>query len=152
MKETIDTINGQEYTRPQLLDFGKVHYPKFYWIKRGVGIGLIAIAFTTLVSTLVAFLPLEKRTENPFIVLCSFSAVFAIVGLILIAMSFQPLPDEAYIKHAEDYYRRLGAKIEKRARAEENRDVSLLVKYKELLDAGVITQEEFDVKKKELLK
>ncbi len=32
------TIGEKEYTRQQLLDYGKAHYPKYYWIPRGIGI------------------------------------------------------------------------------------------------------------------
>ena len=36
------TIGEKEYTKEELLAFGKQHYPKFYMIKRGVGIGVFA--------------------------------------------------------------------------------------------------------------
>ena len=72
------------------------------------------------------------------------------------------MPDENYIKHAIDYYTKADANAKARearlqrnqanaTRKEENKDISQLLKYKELLDAGIITQEEFDAKKKELL-
>ncbi len=37
-------------------------------------------------------------------------------------------------------------------RASESRDADTLLKYKELLDSGIITEEEFEAKKKELLR
>jgi hypothetical protein len=86
------------------------------------------------------------------------------VGCGLFIYSFvRKVPEESYIKHAVAYYTKLDAN--KRAREQklkaaanrreaisnEKKDVSDLLKYKELLDAGVITQEEFDEKKKEYL-
>ena len=35
------TIGEKEYSREELLAFGKAHYPKFYWIYRGLGLGLL---------------------------------------------------------------------------------------------------------------
>ena len=43
------------------------------------------------------------------------------------------------------------SKIEKTERKEENSNIDEVKKYKELLDIGAITKEEFDKKKKELL-
>ena len=81
--------------------------------------------------------------------------VFAIVGAILMMVSFIRLPDEAYIKHAIDYYTKLDRRNQqiemKNVRRNGGITAEQLLKYKELLDKGVITQEEFDAKKKELL-
>ena len=88
--------------------------------------------------------------------------IMAVVGGVFFAISFRKEPDEKYIKHAVDYYTKLDTNQKARearlqrnqvnaTRKEENKDISQLLKYKELLDAGIITQEEFDIKKKELL-
>ena len=50
------TIGEKEYSREELLFFGKSQYPKFYWIKRGIGIFLMFVGFlsaTALVATAV---------------------------------------------------------------------------------------------------
>ena len=65
------------------------------------------------------------------------------------------LTDEAYIKHAVDYYTKQEARRAQRkdrvTYKKENRDINQLLKYKELYDAGIITKEELDAKKKEFL-
>ena len=44
-------IGDKEYTRQQLLDYGIAHYPKFYWIPRGIGIA-------SMISTMAGTEPL----------------------------------------------------------------------------------------------
>ena len=86
----------------------------------------------------------------------------AIAGIVLFIVSFKKKPDEAYIKHAIDYYTKLDANLKARdarikareeriAKKEENKNINELLKYKKLLDAGAITQEDYDKKKEELL-
>ena len=84
--------------------------------------------------------------------------VIAFIVAILFAVSFITRADEEYINHAIRYYQKLNAKQIKREEnikikttKKENNEVDLLLKYKDLLDRGVITQEEFDKKKKEFL-
>ena len=161
------TIGEKEYTREQLLAFGKAHYPKFYWIFRGVGIGLILIGMMMTIMFMifaVAFKDPEydSGVEWIFYGYAIPFAIIGIVGAVLLCISFKKVPDENYIKHAIDYYTKADANAKARearlqrnqanaTRKEENKDISQLLKYKELLDAGIITQEEFDAKKKELL-
>lgn len=153
-------IGDKEYSKEELLVFGKRHYPKFYWIKRGIGIFLMFIGFLTGLGLLlggIAFLlngkdiGLQWAFYGPSIPFF----IFGIVGVVVFAISFKPLPDEAYIKHAVDYYTKQEANQKKKeirkAQKEEKNDVNQLIKYKKLLDAGVISQEEYDAKKKELL-
>ena len=156
-------IGEKEYTRQELLTFGKQHYPKFYWIPRGVGLGLIASA----ISSGVIYAAIALTVHNETLSLYFWGVVIAclivmLAGAICFAISFRKQPDEAYIQHAYAYYEkvyanekarqaRLEARQAKIARKQENKDVSQLIKYKELLDKGIITQEEYDQKKKELL-
>lgn len=165
-------IGEKEYTREELLIFGKQHYPKFYMIKRGVGLGVFGI-FGLMAGMFIGMgISYAKMWEEDFnepapgvsiyYVMAIIFGVFALAGLMVFFISFVPLPDENYIKHAIDYYTKLDANTKAREarlqrnqananRKEENKDISQLLKYKELLDAGIITQEEFDAKKKELL-
>ena len=163
----ICTIGEKEYTEQQLLEFGKAHYPKFYWIKRGIGIGIMStfgIAAILLALFAKTYYEWYQSNHDDFFLYYSqgelvgavVCGLFAVVGLILFSLSFIPLPDEKYIKHAIDYYTKLEARNSRnQARQDakqEKEDVSTLLKYKQLLDAGVITQEEFDAKKKEIMK
>ena len=158
-------IGGQVYTRQELLAFGKRHYPKFYWIKRGIGIGLMASFGLSALILLVCGLAMGNLAESgneymeiaaqPYYGSAAVCSIGLIVGIVLFAVSFNPLPDESYIKHAIDYYTKLdrqNQRIEAR-KAQRSGGVTpdQLLKYKELLDKGAISQEEFDAKKKELL-
>lgn len=161
------TIGDKEYTREELLEFGKQHYPKFYWITRGAGIGLMLIGVVSAlvyVSIFLTFGSTDRGTPvlSMFYLITIPFAFMALIGVVLFGISFRKRPDEDYIKHAVDYYTKLNAnrvareskikaREEKVARKEEQKDISQLIKYKELLDAGIITQEEFDKKKQEYL-
>ena len=160
-------IGEKEYTREELLAFGKQHYPKFYWIQRGIGLGImILFGFmgTLYLAMGLSFADNEYSggSDKALIAIGIVMFVFTFIGLSVFLTSFAPQPDENYIKHAIDYYKKQYANEKAREeklqrnqavenRKEENRDISQLLKYKELLDAGIITQEEFDQKKKELL-
>ena len=158
MDQQVYTIGDKEYTREELLKFGKEHYPKFYWIYRGVGIGLM---FVGIISALCFLIPSLIYKDIDLTVYYAGMITFFIValsGAILFAVSFAKRPDADYINHAIRYYEKVNAKQIKseekqkiRTTKKENGEVDLLLKYKELLDSGVITQEEFDKKKKEIL-
>ena len=155
------TIGDRQFTRDELLIFGRQHYPKFYWIQRGIGIGLLATGLLICLIGLTCFLAVPKDSPLDSYQLASMistfvvGGVFAIAGAILMMVSFIRLPDEAYIKHAIDYYTKLDRRNQqiemKNVRRNGGITAEQLLKYKELLDKGVITQEEFDAKKKELL-
>ena len=154
------TIGDKEYSREELLTFGKHHYPKFYWISRGIGIFLMFMGFLFGLGCLLAgILRMNNGAElwEQWIYYGNaiWTLLMGIVGVIVFAVSFKPLPDESYIKHAADYYTKLDLRNKKRAaratQKEEKKDLNQLIKYKELLDKGVITPEEYEAKKKELL-
>ena len=160
MENSIYVIGDKEYSREELLTFGKRHYPKFYWISRGIGIGFMFIGFILgLIFLLVGIIRMLNNAElwEQWIYYGNaiWTLLMGVAGVIVFAISFKPLPDEAYIKHAVDYYTKLDLRNKKRAartaQKEEKKDLNQLIKYKELLDKGVITQEEYDAKKKELL-
>ena len=152
-------IGDKQYSRDELLIFGRQHYPKFYWIKRGIGIGLLSIGLTWILSMLIWLVPNGfphfEGDVAAYIALFVTPAIFSIVGVVLFSISFISLPEESYIKHAYDYFTRLNKRRDQRDNRinarQENKNLDQLLKYKELLDKGVITQEEFEQKKKELL-
>ena len=158
-------IGEQEYSREELLSFGRQHYPRFYWIKRGVGLGLMFFGFLLAVIFVISgYLSNNIPSDNPNVIdyvkwyfygSAIVAGVTGLVGVVLVIISFKPLPDESYIKHAIDYYTRLEANQKRRearlSQRKENKDVNQLLKYKKLLDSGAISQEEYDEKKKELL-
>ena len=92
-------IGEKEYTREELLIFGKQHYPKFYWIYRGVGIGLMFIGvFIALIYVAIAIG--MKPMDEDGVVSSTFYAItipffiMALVGGIFFAVSFKKEPDE----------------------------------------------------------
>ena len=162
-------IGGKEYTREELLEFGKKRYPKFYWIKRGIGIGLMAIFGISAISFLIIAISLYGHTEDPddwlkigeyvlrmsIISACVCGLLF-LGALVLFIISFVEKNDEQYIKRAVNYYKRQAAneayrKAEEVAKQEED-EINTLIKYKRQRDAGEISQEEYEAKKNELLK
>ena len=153
-------VEDREYTREELLIFGQQHYPKFYWIKRGIGLGLLSFGIMSVLILVVLGIAfsLNPQSKNATIAMFVSTAPFVVLiiaGIILIALSFKKLPDESYIKHAKDYLNKEALRRKQRetrnAQRQEKQDVNQLIKYKKLLDAGVITQEEYEAKKKELL-
>jgi len=112
------TIGDKEYTRQELLEFGRAHYPKFYWIKRGIGIGLMATC--SLPSIYLVYWGIyyyRLYVENDwawsyhllslfFFTTAATLIACAIVGIVLFALSFVPVAEDKCIRHALDYYRK----------------------------------------------
>ena len=162
-------IGGNEYTREELLEFGKKRYQKFYWVKRGIGIGLMAIfSYFTVCFLFVAiscanapedphtWLELDKHLISFSIIGSCISGSLFLGGLALFIVSFVEHNDEGYIKRAVKYYERKAAyeadlKAEEAYKKEKD-ELAALIKYKRQRDAGEISQEEYETKKKELLK
>ena len=144
-------IGDKEYSREELLIFGMQHYPKFYWIYRGVGLGFLLMG---LLFVMIG-IPMAIAKIQYYWIYFAACAPFFIISLVLILISFKKQPDENYIKHAVDCYTKLDRNTKARekriADRKEKQDVSQLLKYKQLLDAGAITQEEYENKKKEIL-
>ena len=157
-------VGDKQFSREELLTFGRQHYPKFYWIKRGIGIGLLSIGllyFIISISILAAY-GFPYAEPGTYILIFFLPIIFSLTGAVLFSISFISLPDDSYIKHALDYYykvdrneKRYAQRVEQRTnkvnRVENNQNIDQLLKYKELLDSGAITQEEFEQKKRELL-
>lgn len=101
----------KEYTRQQVIDYGRENYPKLYWIKRGIGIG--AIASATLIPIVVfamgAVLEKEIGSENMYlyyqdprmIIYIAASIITAVIGIGLIISSFAKPTDEQCFIHGE---------------------------------------------------
>lgn len=162
-------IAGKEYTREELLEFGKKRYPKFYWIKRGFGIGLMSVFGFLFVCFLILMVQAGNIKEDPddwlqisktmfqctLVGSCICGPLF-LVGLALFVISFVEKNDDAYVKRAINYYNQQAADKAYREAQEvarqEQEELNALIKYKRQRDAGEISQEEYEAKKKELLK
>lgn len=163
-------IAGKEYTREELLEFGKKRYPKFYWIKRGFGIGLMSIFGLLAICSLILVIEFSKTSDDSggwladldeYMIQTStiFSCIFGflfVAGLALFIVSFVEKNDDAYVKRAIKYYAQQAEDKTYREAQEiarkEQEELNALIKYKRQRDSGVITQEEYEAKKKELLK
>ena len=108
MEQEIYTINGVDHTRKELLEFGKKHYPKFHWIKRGIGLGIISaclLVFLMFVTIFLFFSPTGAREGMKAILPMGITLfILSLPGIILFILSFVPLPDEKYIILAKNYY------------------------------------------------
>ena len=58
------TIGEKEYSREELLAFGKAHYPKFYWIYRGLGLGLLFFGISYALTYLLVAILLKFLKEH----------------------------------------------------------------------------------------
>ena len=104
-------FGDKEYTRQQVIDYGREHYPKLYWIKRGIGIGAIASAVLLVLIVFIMGALLQKEIGNEYMYLyyqdprmiaymvCS--VLVAIVGIGLIVASFAKPTDEQCFIHGE---------------------------------------------------
>ena len=168
MEKYTYTVNGKEYTRSELVEFGEAHYPKRYWIPRGIGLGLMLIGILYAGSYFLmgyAFMGSWTEDSSNYLMIVA-GVVFLIFvggGLIPFCISFRKQTDETYIRRAIAVLEKQAnnqaareAKLEQRNQKvtikQEDDAVTRILKYKELLDQGIITQEEFDQKKDEILK
>ena len=147
------SLNGKVYTREELIEIGREHYPKFYWISRGIGIGLMFIGILCALIFLISCstVGFENITSYGYFITMGGFLLIALVGVFLFGLSFRKIPDDVCIDYAKAYLTRVNKQSEAIAKKEEKDNIEQLLNYKKLLDAGVITQEEFDKKKKELL-
>ena len=101
----------KEYTRQQVIDYGRENYPKLYWIKRGIGIGAIASAalIPIVVFAMGGVLEKEIGSENMYlyyqdprmIIYIVASVITAVIGIGLIISSFAKPTDEKCFIHGE---------------------------------------------------
>ena len=147
-------LGNKEYTNQELLLIGREYFPKKFWIKRGIGLGLLLLALLSAIP--LPFLFTMKAPDYPGgeyvliyyqVALIISTAACLIPGIVLTILSFIPEKDATYIAYAKRYL----TKAFDRETKKEFKKMDQLKRYKKLLDAGVISQEEFDNKKKEYL-
>ena len=101
----------KEYTRKQVIDYGRAHYPKLYWIKRGIGIAGLASAVLIIILVFavgeIMLNEVGREYANMFygeprmVITFVGAALDAIVGVILIISSFAKPTDEQCFIHGE---------------------------------------------------
>ena len=148
------TLGNKEYSNQELLLIGREYYPKTFWIKRGIGLGFMLIGILCIIPLPFLFYFDPSSFPGGEVVLLYYKIGFSvsaaaclIPGIVATAISFIPEKDITYIKYAKKYL----LKAYNREIKNEDRKINQLKKYKKLLDSGVISQEEFDNKKKEYL-
>ena len=95
MKQQTYTVGNKEYSREQLIAFGKEHYPKFYWIARGLGIIFFLIGLLVMGMIGLVMLILNKAgvfdPDFPiwvFYIPLGVFGLMALAGLICFILSF----------------------------------------------------------------
>ena len=107
----------KEYTRQQVIDYGRAHYPKLYWIKRGIGIASLASAALLLILIFVVgemtINEAGREYANLYYDDARMVAYFVgiaidtIIGFILILSSFAKPTDEQCFIHGEKCLRQI---------------------------------------------
>ena len=154
----IFVFGDKEYTREELIQIGKEHRSKKYWTTRAVGLGLILLGFSNLLSYVINGV-IYLCLKNPafavvgivYLVIAGIFFMMMVAGLIVVLISFKRRPDDEYIKNAKVYLTKVAARDKRVAAKKEANNIKMMMRYKKLLDTGVITQEEYDAKKKEYL-
>ena len=163
-KKNVFSVGGEEYSREQLLAFGKQHYPRLYWIPRVLGFIFAFVALLILGALGLIYIVLDKAgaidAEFPtwiFFIPGGVFGMFFLAGLVLIIVSCVGRSEQTYIDHALNYLTKMdlkGSTPEIQTKAErilDQRDLEQLARNERLLKGGVITQEEFDRRKAEIL-
>lgn len=150
-------VGERTYSNDELYKIGKLHFPKRYWVKRGIGIALWVMALNYSVSIPFTTIFWAFQIENParaivLVLIFSPLAILFAAGLIVFLLSFKAEPREVYIDYGKKYLIKADANSKARDIKLERRRYKELANYKKLLDRGVITQEEFEKKKEELTK
>lgn len=154
------TIGDKQYSKEQLVAFGKEHYPKFYWIARGIGIlllfvGLLVMGMIGIVLIILNAVGVFKDPDFPiwafYIPLGVFGVIF-LSGLICIILSFVGRSEQKYLNYALAYLTKCEAKGQNVETLLSQKQLDELARNERLLKGGVITQEEFDRRKETLIK
>ena len=114
-------FGDKEYTRQQVIDYGRAHYPKLYWIPRGIGISAVACAVLLFVligvGALLFFRDFGKQGLDTYwadvrIIIYSASAfVSLLVGLALFATSYAKPSDDKCFVHGEKCLRKIATDV-----------------------------------------
>lgn len=169
-------IGDKEYTKAQLLSYGKTHYPKFYWIPRGIGLANMVGGCLTFIIALCGIASINDLARSygttadttKLQVYVVAGIIDMIIGAVVFGISFIKKSDEDYIAHAinrltkeaamkniygaQNSYNAAPINAEPKKEEEDDPKLEELKKYKRLLDEGLITQEVYDSKKEEYLK
>lgn len=155
MQENRFVLDNKEYSNQELLLIGREYYPKAFWIKRGIGLGLMLIGILCIIPLPFLFYFDPSSFPGGEVVLLYYKIGFSvsaaaclIPGIVVTAISFIPEKDITYIEYAKRYLIKV---YNRELKNDEHRKISQLKEYKKLLDAGAITQEEFEHLKKEYL-
>ena len=155
MQEIRCVLGNKESSNQELLLIGREYYPKKFWIKRGIGLGLMLIGILCIIPLpfLFYFDPSSFPNGELVFLYCKIgfsvsAAACLIPGIVLTAVSFIPEKDITYVEYAKRY---LTKTYNREIKNNEHLKIVQLKEYKKLLDSGVISQEEFDNKKKEYL-
>jgi hypothetical protein len=107
----------KEYTRQQVIDYGRTHYPKLYWIKRGIGIASLASAALLLILIFVigevTINEVGREYANLYYGDTRMIAYYigitldALIGIGLIISSFAKPTDEQCFIHGEKCLRQI---------------------------------------------
>ena len=164
MKQNTYIVSDKTYSREQLIAFGKEHYPKFYWIPRILGIIFMfsALFIMMLIGIAMLILYCTGVFNDPdfpiwaFYIPLGVFGLFFIAGLICFIASFLGRTEEKYINHALEYITKVELNEGKGSIKETDiilseRDREALARYDRLFKGGVISQEEYEEKKKEIL-
>ena len=144
-------LGNKEYTNQELLEVGIAHYPKKYWIKRGIGLGLIFLGLICVIPLICLFV--FEIPDFPYkdvyvlyyrISLMVTIAACIIPGIVFTILSFIPEKNMTYIEYAKRYL----VKQYNHTAKVELKKMQQLNKLQKLLDSGAISQAEFDSRKK----
>ena len=165
MKQQTYTVNGKEYSREQLLAFGKEHYPRLYWIPRVLGFILCFATLLILGLLGLVYIILDKAgaitPDFPtwvFLIPVGLFGFMFLAALVLIIVSCIGRSEQKYIDHALNYLTKhelqgeAAPELQKKSkRILDQQDMERLARYERLLKGGVISQEEYDKKRAEIL-
>ena len=157
-------VNGKLYSKEQLIALGKQQYPKLYWIPRIVGIILLFVSLLMCALLLIPIFVLTKTGvfDDPdfpkwvFAIPYGLFGGIGIGGIICIVVSCLGRSKQTYIDHALAYLtkqeiRTINNKDGRVERVLTQDEIETLERNERLLKGGVITQEEYDRRRKEIL-
>ena len=107
----------KEYTRQQVIDYGRSHYPKLYWIPRGIGIAAIATSLLLVAIILIGAEAVVREVGSEYlsyyyndsrmVMSIVTTVVFAIAGIVAFSISFVKPNDEKCFIHGEKCLRQI---------------------------------------------
>ena len=127
-------FGDKEYTRQQVIDYGREHYPKLYWIPRGIGISALAASLliviiiimgASLVAREVGEEYLDMYFSDPRMVAEIVTTVLLVIaGIVTLAVSFVKPNDEKCFIHGEKLLRQVAQdRAYFRSAREEDKDI-----------------------------